>query len=296
MGYTTEFIGKFTFNREPSQELKDYINCFAKTRHVKRDVEAIQKIFPDWEKRAWKGKLGREAEFFLQPYNEVNYQSDDRLDMTGFYQRNGIVDDNYPPESQPSLWCHWIINKHGELVWSGAEKFYEYVEWLEYLIRYFFEPEGIVLSGKCFYSGERMSDWGYICVENNRVEKIPSDIVVTSPKEDMICVRMPEVVKDELEKIVAYKHGISLEQALQRFMVWCVEEPENFTFWHKNAMAKSDDYEKRNEFIKVMIEELDKAYGDRALMAGIRFGVDEFCKRFDVDEKYKKRIEEIKRR
>ena len=112
----------------------------------------------------------------------------------------------------------------------------------------------------------------------------------------MICVRMPEVVKDELEKIVAYKHGISLEQALQRFMVWCVEEPENFTFWHKNAMAKSDDYEKRNEFIKVMIEELDKAYGDRALMAGIRFGVDEFCKRFGVDEKYKKRVEEIKRR
>ena len=244
MGYTTEFIGKFTFNREPSQELKDYINCFAKTRHVKRDVEAIRKIFPDWEKRTWKGKLGGEAEFFLQPYNEVNYQSDDRLDMTGFYQRNGIVDDNYPPESQPSLWCHWIINKHGELVWSGVEKFYEYVEWLEYLISYFFEPEGLVLSGKCFYSGERMSDWGYICVENNRVEKIPSDIVVTSHQEDMICVRMPEVVKDELEKIVAYKHGISLEQALQRFMVWCVEEPEKFTFWHKNAMAKSDDYDK----------------------------------------------------
>ena len=36
-------------------------------------------------------------------------------------------------------------------------------------------------------------------------------------------------------------------------------------------------------------------YGDRALMAGIRFGVDKFCKRFDVDEKYKKRIEEIKK-
>ena len=31
-------------------------------------------------------------------------------------------------------------------------------------------------------------------------------------------------------------------------------------------------------------------------MAGIRFGVDEFCKRFGVDEKYKKRVEEIKRR
>ena len=33
MGYTTEFIGKLTFNREPSKELKDYINCFAKTWH-----------------------------------------------------------------------------------------------------------------------------------------------------------------------------------------------------------------------------------------------------------------------
>jgi hypothetical protein len=31
-------------------------------------------------------------------------------------------------------------------------------------------------------------------------------------------------------------------------------------------------------------------------MAVIRFGVDKFCKRFDVDEKYKKGIEEIKRR
>lgn len=296
MGYTTEFIGEFTFDREPSEELKDYINRFAKTRHVKRDVAAIQKAFPDWEKRSWKGYLGNEAEFFLQPHNEVKYEKDDRLDMTSFNKRNGIVDNNNPPYSQPSLWCHWIINKKGKLVWSGAEKFYEYVEWLKYLIKNFFEPEGLVLSGRCFYFGERMNDWGYICVEDNRVEKVPSNIVVTSPEEDMICIRMPDVIKEELEKIVAYKYGISLEQALQRFMVWCVEEPENFTVWYRNARAKNDDYERRNEFIKVMIEELDKAYGDSAFEAGIGFGIDEFCKRFDIEDEFKKRIEEAKRR
>ena len=33
MGYTTEFIGKFVFDKEPSTELMEYINCFSKTRH-----------------------------------------------------------------------------------------------------------------------------------------------------------------------------------------------------------------------------------------------------------------------
>lgn len=45
MGYTTEFIGKFTFNKKPSAEMKKYINCFAKTRHVKRDAKAIKRMY-----------------------------------------------------------------------------------------------------------------------------------------------------------------------------------------------------------------------------------------------------------
>ena len=289
MGYTTEFIGKFTFNKKPSAEMKKYINRFAKTRHVKRDVKAIKKLFPDWEDRSWKGQLGDSAEYFLQPDNEVRYKKDDRLDMTCFYERNGIIDDNQPPKSQPGLWCHWIINKNGELVWDGGEKFYEYVEWLEYLIKNFFAPEGLILSGRCFYAGERMNDWGYICIENNRVEQIPNDIVVTE-QADLIQVRMPDVIYEELEKIVAYNEGISVEQALQRFVVWCVEEPESFTAWCRNARKINDDYEKRRSFMKAMIKELDDAYGDSALEAGIYTGIEEFCKQFDVDDELKKKV------
>ena len=41
--------------------------------------------------------------------------------------------------------------------------------------------------------------------------------------------------------------------------------------------------------MKVMIKELDRAYGDSALEAGIYRGIEEFCKRFDVDDELKKK-------
>ena len=87
-----------------------------------------------------------------------------------------------------------------------------------------------------------MNDWGYICIENNRVEQIPNDIVVTEHA-DLIRVRMPDVIYEELEKIVAYKEGISVEQVFQRFVAWCVEEPESFAAWCRNAGTINDDYE-----------------------------------------------------
>lgn len=287
MGYTTEFIGKFTFNKEPSKDLVEYINRFADTRHVKRDVEETKKIFPDWERRSWKGKPGAFAEFFLMPDDEVVIEREDYLDMTGYKKRNGILDNDNPPETQPGLWCHWIINKRGELVWSGAEKFYKYVEWLEYLIKNFFEPEGLVLSGRCFYAGERMSDWGYICVKNNSVEKIPSDIDVTE-HEDMICVRMPEVIKEELKKIVSYGHGIRLEQALQRFMVWIADKPENFKIWYRNARRGNDYYENKNRFIKAVVNEIKNQDGDSAVQYGISIGFQIFCECFGEEDLLRK--------
>lgn len=33
----------------------------------------------------------------------------------------------------PGIWCQWIINDDGCLCWNSGEKFYNYVEWLEYL-------------------------------------------------------------------------------------------------------------------------------------------------------------------
>ena len=79
-------------------------------------------------------------------------------------------------------------------------------------------------------------------------------------------------------------------------MVWCVEEAENFTAWCRNARRINDDYEKRRSFMEAMIKELDRAYGETALSAGIYAGIEEFCKHFDIDDALKKKAEELYRR
>ncbi|HTG59201.1 MAG TPA: hypothetical protein VMG63_07310 [Terriglobia bacterium] len=47
-----------------------------------------------------------------------------------------------------SYYCQWMPSDDGKLlVWDGGEKFYEYVEWLQYLIDNFFVSWGYVING-----------------------------------------------------------------------------------------------------------------------------------------------------
>jgi len=79
-----------------------------------------------------------------------------------------IEDYNRPPSSQPGLWCKWEV-VDGELQWDGREKFYDYIEWLEYMIEKFFKPWGIVLDGSINWQGEAHSDRGTIFCVSNKV-------------------------------------------------------------------------------------------------------------------------------
>lgn len=76
---------------------------------------------------------------------------------------------NRAPSTQPGLWCQWIINENGDLAWDEGEKFYEYEEWLVYLIDNFFAPSGYICNGDIEFQGEDMEDFGTIHVENNVV-------------------------------------------------------------------------------------------------------------------------------
>ena len=72
---------------------------------------------------------------------------------------------------QPGLWLQWVLNDSGtELEWNGGEKFYNYIEWLKYLIVHFFEPWGIKLNGEVEWSGEDRTDVGKIVVKDNVIE------------------------------------------------------------------------------------------------------------------------------
>jgi hypothetical protein len=54
-------------------------------------------------------------------------------------------------------------------MWNGAEKFYYYVKWLEYLIEHFLAPWGYVLNGTVTWQGEEGEDQGTITLADNDV-------------------------------------------------------------------------------------------------------------------------------
>jgi len=70
----------------------------------------------------------------------------------------------------PTAYCQWIPTEDSTgLEWDGAEKFYFYGEWLEYLIARFLEPWGYTLSGSVRYVGKTEGVTGTISVQNNVV-------------------------------------------------------------------------------------------------------------------------------
>ena len=158
MGYCTDFSGRLEFNKPITDELRGYIKKFNETRRMIRDVEKIKEIYPNWTELCFNGNLGREGEYFVGGDGFMGQEKD-----------ASVVNYNYAPASQPGLWCQWIIN--GDyLEWDGGEKFYNYIEWLEYLIKHFFAPLGYVLNGDITWQGEDSDDCGVIQVTDNLVD------------------------------------------------------------------------------------------------------------------------------
>ena len=82
-------------------------------------------------------------------------------------------EDGYQPNRKPSIWLQWeIVENDGKhyLKWDGGEKFYKYIEWLEYVIKYIFKGWGLLLNGRIEWRGEGWDDVGYIEVEDNNVK------------------------------------------------------------------------------------------------------------------------------
>ena len=192
MGYTTDFNGSLSFNKPIEEWLINYLDKFNKTRRMKRDNEKIIEVFPNWEELCLNGNLGTEGEFFVGGL--------------GYYGQNhdpSVLEGNDPACTQPGLWCQWIIDDDGNLAWDGGEKFYEYEEWLKYLIDKIFAPLGYVLNGNIEWQGEEYDDFGYIEVVDNEVT-MHYGIRITS----MGCLSAESMI-EELERrgYVVSKHA-----------------------------------------------------------------------------------------
>lgn len=161
MGYTTEFDGQFAIEPPLAEDHHRYLETFAKVRHMRRNATQLAST-PDRVRTAGGLPLGVDGEFYVG--STRNFGQDITPDVTH---------PNDPPATQPGLWCQWAPNEYGDaLEWDGGEKFYNYVEWLEYLIANFFEPWGYTLNGTVEWEGEDRSDAGSITVTNNTIHVI----------------------------------------------------------------------------------------------------------------------------
>jgi len=202
MGYSTDFNGTFKLSRQATPEEIDYINLISETRRMKRDVNKLMELYqgkygnPFATDNTPESIYGEFGEYFAMNDNDHGQRSDNSIldynrapgEESGFISATRIQS-NYqsvkPKIGQPGLWCQWIIEGDGyELEWNGAEKFYNYIEWLKYLIDRFFEPWGIKLNGEIEWQGEDMSDRGKIGVIDNIVKTYKVEYVEDKEESD----------------------------------------------------------------------------------------------------------------
>lgn len=159
MGYTTDFEGQLKFNKELEKKDREFLRKLNHTRRMARNLG------PEY---------GVEGEFFVDGGGGYGQDRDDT-----------IIDYNRPPSTQPGLWCQWTPVTYEEgsglepgdyLEWDGGEKFYNYVEWLQYIIK-LLEPKGYKLNGEIEWFGEDRDDRGRIVVKDNDVKVLVAKTV-----------------------------------------------------------------------------------------------------------------------
>ncbi len=84
-------------------------------------------------------------------------------------------DDHRNSRGLPGIWCQWELQTVGDtmtLEWDGNEKFYNYIEWMEYILETYIIPWGYTANGVITWVGGdmSMSDLGRIVVMNNELQ------------------------------------------------------------------------------------------------------------------------------
>jgi len=145
MGYNSEFKGGFLLNKALDDVTFNFLNKLANTRRMARKVDA---------------KYGVQGEFYV-----------DGTGDSGQGREPNVIDFNVAPRTQPGLWCQWVPTEDRRgIEWDGGEKFYAYIQWIEYIISKVLAPRGYVLNGNVKWRGEDFDDTGVIEIHDNMVQ------------------------------------------------------------------------------------------------------------------------------
>ena len=198
MGYSTDFDGSFKLSRPATAEEMSYINRIASTRRMQRDVTKLMELYKGQHGNPFaKDKTnadevyGFRGEYFAKDDGDMGQGNDGSVidhnaasgeiawkDYNGDWAKREELQNaiNADIIKQPGLWCQWQLDDETTLSWDGSEKFYNYIDWLKYLIVHFFEPWGIKLNGECFWQGEDNSDMGKIEITDNVINIYETEV------------------------------------------------------------------------------------------------------------------------
>ncbi|MFW5887889.1 MAG: hypothetical protein ACOCUH_03720 [Bacteriovoracia bacterium] len=158
MGYDTTFEGAFGISPVLKPEHQKYLKAFSETCRVKRNSDLVKNL-EDPIREAVGLPVGEDGGYFVNADGFMGQNED-----------SSVIDYNRPPKNQPSLWNQWIPSEDGTMiVWNEGEKFYDYVEWIQYLVDHFLIPWGYTLNGEVIWSGEEESDTGKIEIVDNKI-------------------------------------------------------------------------------------------------------------------------------
>jgi hypothetical protein len=197
VGYTTDFNGQFDLDKPLTPEHKAYLEAFARSRRMCRNARIAEKL-PDPVRLAAGLPIGKDGAYFVGTANPfvdgkikpelkpwLGKEEAPWLSCHGQVNDQSVVEYNGPPKGQPGLWCQWIPNDDGTaIIWDEGEKFYNYTEWLRYLIEHFLKPWGYVLSGEVQWSGEEQGDVGKIIVKDNSFRVVKGRMVFEEINDD----------------------------------------------------------------------------------------------------------------
>lgn len=89
------------------------------------------------------------------------------MDLAGVCKQDELGD-----RSMPASYNQWELTRDRQhLQWDGGEKFYHYVEWLQWLMDHVLTPAGVTVSGTVDYSGEAVTDVGTLTIVDGVVVK-----------------------------------------------------------------------------------------------------------------------------
>lgn len=159
MGYSTDFEGSINLDKKVDEKTKEWLNGLSNTRRMKRDTKVLARLLGITEKEC------------IYKYGEDGKNYFDYIDMGQRFTED-VLNYNFPPSNQPGLWCSWRLGEdNSSIEWNGAEKFYNYVQWMKYIVNELVDRD-YKMNGVISWKGEDRSDSGKIIVEDSKVNVI----------------------------------------------------------------------------------------------------------------------------